>query len=260
MNVRDSPAGIVFLTDYVYTTVQEDCKHLCLGYHFSDLFNHVNFVNYFQIQAMPSTLHRCFLQSINNVWEQHHLRLDTLKLKVKEIWAFGFWGSWSASKLLCASALILEKLIFPNIYFFRVSTSGLPDSLGKGKQVEEVEKVKKHNLMPASLLIFNTRILSKYKGKKAEFFGNSLSIKVLHTRCRQIRKLREQKKNFSLSFHPKITTLNILIICFIMIISVHVYGHMCIYMHTYIYMCILQKWNRIAQCLVTSFSHLVRYC
>lgn len=48
-NVRGSPRCIVFLTDYVYMTGQEDCKHLCLGYHLPDLFNHVDFVNSFQL-------------------------------------------------------------------------------------------------------------------------------------------------------------------------------------------------------------------
>lgn len=47
--MRNSPAGIVFLADYVYMTVHKDCKHLCLGCHFPDLFNHVDFVNYFQL-------------------------------------------------------------------------------------------------------------------------------------------------------------------------------------------------------------------
>lgn len=41
--------GTVFLTDDVNETVMEDCKHLCLGYHFSDLFNHVDLVSYFQL-------------------------------------------------------------------------------------------------------------------------------------------------------------------------------------------------------------------
>ena len=47
--MRGSPRCIVFLTDYVYMTGQEDCKHLCLGYHLPDLFNHVDFVNSFQL-------------------------------------------------------------------------------------------------------------------------------------------------------------------------------------------------------------------
>lgn len=46
-NVRGSPRCIVFLTDYVCMTGQEDCKHLCLGYHLPDLFNLVDFVNSF---------------------------------------------------------------------------------------------------------------------------------------------------------------------------------------------------------------------
>lgn len=50
--------------------------------------------------------------------------------------------------------------------------------------MEEVEKVKKYNLMFVLLFIFNIRILSKYKGKKVEFFGNSFFIKVLYIRCR----------------------------------------------------------------------------
>lgn len=49
MGVRNNPAGTVFLTGYVHVTVMEDCKHLFLGYHFSDLFNHVDFVNAFQL-------------------------------------------------------------------------------------------------------------------------------------------------------------------------------------------------------------------
>lgn len=61
--------------------------------------------------------------------------------------------------------------------FFRASEPRLLDSLGnilslrqEGKQVGKVEKVKKHNLMSASLLIFNIRILNKNKGKKSKNF------------------------------------------------------------------------------------------
>lgn len=62
VHVRDSPAGIVFLTDFVYVTVQEDCKHLCLGYHFPDSFNNVDFVNYFPL----ITQRQCHLHYIDD--------------------------------------------------------------------------------------------------------------------------------------------------------------------------------------------------
>lgn len=154
VSMRDSPAGIVFLTDYVYTTVLEDCKHLPFGYYLPDLFKH-RFCQLFssrQTHAMH-LLHRWFLQPISYAWVWYPpWGWVTLKVRSKEIWAFEFWVSWSALVPACLHPGS-GKVYLLQFIFLRISTSR-PGSLGR-KTCGKLERVKSYSLMPTWIFAFS---------------------------------------------------------------------------------------------------------
>lgn len=123
VDVNDSSAGIVSPTDYVYTTVLEDSKHLCFGYHLPDLFKH-EFCQLFsshQTQAM-NLLHRWLLRSVIYAWVWYPpWGWATLKVRSKEVWALEFSISWSALVPACLHPYAGKVCPLKSI-FIRVST------------------------------------------------------------------------------------------------------------------------------------------